>query len=118
MNDMVAQQYGYNATQESAVNIATMMGKVMDGQVGALSRYGYKFTEAQEAILKFGTEEQRAATLAEVVSESVGGVNAALAQKPEGALKQYENELGDLHERFGQFFTYIRAAWMPVNRAS
>lgn len=117
MNDMVAQQYGYNATQESAVNIATMMGKVMDGQVGALSRYGYKFTEAQEAILKFGTEEQRAATLAEVVSESVGGVNAALAQNPEGALKQYENNLGDLHERFGQFFTYIRAAWLPVGQA-
>ena len=117
MNDMVAQQYGYNATQESAVNIATMMGKVMDGQVGALSRYGYKFTEAQEAILKFGTEEQRAATLAEVVSESVGGVNAALAQTPEGALKQYENNLGDLHERFGQFFTYIRAAWLPVGQA-
>ena len=56
MNDMVAQQYGMNASQESAVNIATMMGKVMDGQVGALSRYGYKFDEAQEKILKFGTE--------------------------------------------------------------
>ena len=75
MNDMLAQQYGLNASQESAAQIATMMGKVMDGQVGALSRYGYKFTEAQEQILKFGTEEQRAATLAEVVSESVGGVS-------------------------------------------
>jgi len=40
MNDMVAQQYGLNATQESAANIATMLGKVMDGQTGALSRYG------------------------------------------------------------------------------
>ena len=67
MNDMVAQQYGINATQESATNIATMLGKVMDGQVGALSRYGYKFDEAQEQILKFGTESQRAAVLAEVV---------------------------------------------------
>lgn len=47
MNDMVAQQYGYTASAESAVNIATMLGKVMDGQVGALSRYGYKFDEAQ-----------------------------------------------------------------------
>lgn len=117
MNDMVAQQYGYNATQESAVNIATMMGKVMDGQVGALSRYGYKFTEAQEAVLKFGTEEQRAATLAEVVSESVGGVNAALARSPEGKLKQYENDLSDVYERFGQFFTYLRTAWVPVGQA-
>lgn len=117
MNDMVAQQYGYNATQEEAVGIATMMGKVMDGQVGALSRYGYKFDEAQEKILKFGTEEQRAATLADVVSQSVGGVNEALAKTPEGALKQYENNLGDLHERFGQFFTSISAAWLPVKQA-
>ena len=117
MNDMVAQQYGYNATQESAVNIATMMGKVMDGQVGALSRYGYSCTEAQEQILKFGTEEERAATLADVVSASVGGVNAALAQTPEGTLKQYENNLGDLQERFGGLFTAISAAWLPVRNA-
>ncbi len=117
MNDMVAQQYGLNATQEQATSIATMMGKVMDGQVGALSRYGYKFDEAQEAILKFGTEEERAATLADVVSASVGGVNAALAQTPEGALKQYENNLGDLQERFGGLFTAIAAAWLPVRNA-
>ncbi len=117
MNDMVAQQYGLNATQEQATQIATMMGKVMDGQVGALSRYGYKFDEAQEKILKFGTEEQRAATLAEVVSASVGGVNAALAATPEGALKQYENNLGDLQERFGGLFTAISAAWLPVREA-
>lgn len=48
MNDMLAQQYGLNASQENAAQIATMLGKVMDGQTGALSRYGYKFDEAQE----------------------------------------------------------------------
>ena len=52
LNDMTAQQYGFNATQEQSVNIATMLGKVMDGQVGALSRYGYKFDEVQEKILR------------------------------------------------------------------
>lgn len=114
MNDMVAQQYGFNATQESAVNIATMMGKVMDGQVGALSRYGYKFNEAQEKILKFGTEEQRVATLAEVVGQSVGGMNAALAQTPEGKLKQAANNIGDIRERIGQLFVSIQAAFSPI----
>lgn len=117
MNDMVAQQYGLNATQEQAAGIATMMGKVMDGQVGALSRYGYKFDEAQEQILKFGTEEQRAATLADVISASVGGMNAALAQTDEGRLQQYNNSLGDLQERFGAFFVSISAAWLPVRNA-
>ena len=102
MNDMIAQQYGYNATAESAVNIATMMGKVLDGQTGALSRYGYTFTEAQEQILKFGTEEERAATLAEVVEQSVGGMNEALASTPYGRIVQANNAFGDLKETLGR----------------
>lgn len=108
MNDMIAQQYGYNATQESAVNIATMMGKVMDGQTGALSRYGYSFTEAQEKILKFGTEEQRAATLAEVITDSVGGMNAALADTPVGRMQQLSNAAGDVKEQIGSYLTFAQ----------
>ena len=71
MNDMLAQQYDFEASQGSAVNIAGMLGKVMDGQVGALSRYGYKFDENQEKILKFGSEAERVATLVDVITESV-----------------------------------------------
>ncbi|MDE5785662.1 MAG: hypothetical protein K2H98_03930 [Duncaniella sp.] len=56
MNDMLAQQYGLNATQENAAQIATMLGKVMGGQTGALSRYGYTFDAVQEQILKYGDE--------------------------------------------------------------
>ena len=114
MNDMVAQQYGLNASQESAVGIATMMGKVMDGQVGALSRYGYKFDEAQEKILKFGTEEERAAVLADVISNSVGGMNEALAQTPEGKVQQAANSFGDLKEKIGLVLTKIQVALLPV----
>lgn len=101
MNDMLAQQYGLEASQESAAQIATMLGKVMDGQVNALSRYGYSFDEAQEKILKFGTEEERAATLAEVVSQSVGGMNQALAQMDSGKAKQVANTIGDIKEMIG-----------------
>ena len=114
MNDMVAQQYGYNATQEGAVNIATMMGKVMEGQVGALSRYGYKFDEAQEKILKYGTEAQKVATLTEVISESVGGMNEALALSDDGKTKQMANNLGDLQERVGGIVNRIIVALAPA----
>lgn len=102
MNDMIAQQYGFNATQESAVNIATMMGKVFAGQTSALSRYGYTFSEAQEQILKFGTEEEKAATLAEVVRQSVGGVNAELAKTDSGRMVQLNNTIGDMKGQVGQ----------------
>jgi hypothetical protein len=101
MNDMLAQQYGLEASQESAATIATMLGKVMEGQTQALSRYGYSFDETQEKILKFGTEEERAAVLAEVVSQSVGGMNQTLAQTDSGKAKQVANTIGDIKEQIG-----------------
>lgn len=113
LNDMVAQQYGFNATQEQSVNIATMLGKVMDGQVGALSRYGYKFDEVQEKILKNGTEAERAATLYEVVESAVGGVNAALAATPEGKMQQLRNDFSDIQEEIGKAYVDLRSRLVP-----
>lgn len=118
MNDMLAQQYGLNATQEQAVNIGAMMGKVMEGQVGALSRYGYKFDEAQEKILKYGTEEERVATLAEVIGKSVGGMNEALAATPEGKMKQTANAAGDLQERVGALVMEVKTKLLPIAEKS
>lgn len=114
MNDMLAQQYGLAASSENATNIATMLGKVMNGQTGALSRYGYSFTKAQEAILKYGDEAQRAAVLAQVVEESVGGMNRALAQTPAGRLQQVKFALGDIQEGFGKAVMTIATAFLPL----
>jgi len=110
MNDMLAQQYEYNATSENAAQIASMLGKVMNGQTEALSRYGYKFDEAQKQVLQFGTEEERAAVLAEVVQQSVGGMNAAMARTPVGIIKQMSDRFGDLGEQLGAVATHL----MPV----
>ena len=115
---MLAQQYGYNASQQQAVNIASMLGKVMDGQVGALSRYGYRFDENQEKLLKFGTEAQRVATIIDVVTGSVGGVNVALAQTPQGKFKQTENEISDVKTAAGILFADLKIAWLPVQQAA
>ena len=117
MNDMLAQQYGLNATSENAVNIATMLGKVMNGQTGALSRYGYAFDEAQAAVLKYGDEAQRAAVLAQVVEESVGGMNEALAQTPSGRLRQVQFALGDIQEQFGRAVMTLATAFLPLLNA-
>jgi hypothetical protein len=117
LNDMLAQQYGLNASQEQAVTIAQMMGKVLDGQVGALSRYGYRFDEAQEAVLKLGTEEQKVAMLSGILTKYIGGTNAALAATPEGKWKQHQNNVGDLRERIGGLFVAIRGALMPAFEA-
>jgi hypothetical protein len=108
MNDVLAHQYGLNATQESAQSIAQMFGKVLDGQTNALSRNGYTFTEAQEQILKYGTESERVAVLADVVSQSVGGVNEALAATPEGKAKQIAIEYEEVNLRAGELLTKLQ----------
>lgn len=102
LNDMIAQQLGLGASAESATQIATMLGKVMNGQTEALSRYGYKFDEAQKYILQYGDECDRAAILAEVVSDSVGGMNAAMEQTPSGRLQQTANTINDVKAKIGQ----------------
>lgn len=107
MNDMIAQQLGLGASAESATQIASMLGKVMNGQTEALSRYGYKFDDAQKQILQFGTESERAAVLAQVVSEVVGGMNAELANTNSGQIQQLANSLGDAKEKAGNFLSSI-----------
>ncbi|MDR0603583.1 MAG: hypothetical protein LBG80_04680 [Bacteroidales bacterium] len=114
MNNMLAQQYGLNASQEQAANIGMMMGKVMEGQTQALSRYGYRFTEAEEKLLKTGTEAQRAAILYDIITNSVGNVNEAIANTPEGKLVQQANNMGDLQERVGKLVILSESAFSPV----
>ena len=102
MENLLAQQKGLNATSEDAVNIGNLMGKVMQGQTGALKRVGITFDENQEKILKFGTEEEKAATLAEVITSNVGNMNKTMAKTPEGKIQQMKNSLGDMAEEVGR----------------
>lgn len=107
MNDMVAQQLGLGASAESATQIASMLGKVMNGQTEALSRYGYKFSDAQKEILKYGDESERAAVLTEVIEQSVAGMNEALANTRAGRMQQLANSMGDVKEQLGQIISGI-----------
>ena len=103
MNNLIAQQKGYNATSGDAVNIANLMGKAMQGQTSALRRVGITFTEAQEEALKFGSEQERAAMLAQIITDNVGNMNAELANTSSGQMKQLSNTLGDIKESIGAF---------------
>lgn len=101
MNNLIAQQKGYNATSEDARNIGNLMGKVMQGQTAALTRVGITFTEAEEAALKYGTESEKAAVLAQVITNNVGQMNAELAKTESGQQAQLANRLGDIKEQIG-----------------
>ena len=101
MNNLIAQQNGLNATNQDAVGIGNMMGKTMQGQTAVLQRVGITFDEAQAHVLQYGTESERAAMLAEVITANVGNMNAELAKTDAGKQKQLENTLGDIKEKLG-----------------
>ena len=122
MNNLLAQQKGYNATAEDATGIANLMGKVLGGQVGALKRVGITFDENQEKMLKAGTEEEKAAVLAQVITDNVGNMNKTMAETDLGKIQQMKNSMGDLVEEIGgalapalsQVADFISANIVPV----
>lgn len=101
MNNLLAQQKGLTATTGDAVQIGNLMGKAMMGQVDALKRVGITFTEAEGNVMKYGTEQERAAMLAQIITNNVGGMNAELANTESGKQQQLVNTLGDMKEELG-----------------
>lgn len=101
MNNLLAQQHGVNSSTSDAVSVANLMGKAMQGQVSALTRVGITFSEAEAQVLKYGTESERAAVLAQVITNNVGDMNAQLAATDSGKQAQLANKIGDIKEQLG-----------------
>lgn len=109
MNNLAVQQNGVNVTSESMVNIGNLMGKVMQGQTAALTRVGITFSDAEEQVLKYGNEQERASMLAQVITNNVGEMNKAIASTPAGQMQQVKNNLGDIQETLGRAVNNIFA---------
>lgn len=101
--DMVAQLKGHNATAEDMVTINNLVGKVMTGNIGALSRYGVTLSESQKQLLAQGDETQRANVLNEVLAQNYGKVNEELRKTPQGQMTAFKNTFGDFMELVGEF---------------
>ena len=114
MNNLAAQQKGVNATGEDLAGIANMIGKVLDGNVGALKRVGISFSDADQRMLEFGNEAERAATLARVIENNVGQMNSALANTSAGRVKQLSNSFGDMQEEIGRLIVPLRDVIVPL----
>ncbi len=114
MNNLLVQQKGLNATEQDAIQIGSIMGEAMQGQISALTDIGISLNSAQKNILKYGNEEQRAATLAQAITDNVGSLNQALASTPEGGLKRHANTMLDLQERIGGIYSSIIVSLLPV----
>ena len=107
MANLVVQQKGLNASSGDFVNIGNLMGKVMMGQTAALKRVGITFDAHQEKLLKTGTEQQRAAVLAQVITDNVGEMNKAMRKTDAGKIQAAKNDFGDLQEEIGKRLTPV-----------
>lgn len=105
--DMAAQLGGYNVGAEQMVQLNNLVGKVLTGNIGALSRYGVTLSETQAEQLKAGDEAKKAAVLVEVLSQNYGKVNEALRKTPKGTLTGIKNDFGDFMELVGEGITKV-----------
>lgn len=105
--DLVVANKGVNATQEDMITMGNLVGKVMTGQTGALSRYGVTLSDAQAEQLKLGNEMERATILAEILSQNFGGLNEAMRETSEGGIVALKNSFGDMQELLGEQFIPI-----------
>lgn len=113
LTDMAAQQYGVDATDESVRNLATTLGKALaNGDYSGLTRLGYGFTDAQERIMKFGTEAQRVAVINDVIESSIGGMNQALAQTDSGKIFQMASYFDDVKEAVGEVVSELEVGFI------
>ncbi|MDS0525455.1 hypothetical protein NNC19_07175 [Clostridium sp. SHJSY1] len=101
LDNLAVNQKGVNATSEDMMGYANMVGKAMQGSATAMTRVGVTMTDAQKKIIETGTEEQKAATITEVLKQNYGNLNEEIAKTPEGKAKILSNNLGALKSQIG-----------------
>lgn len=113
MADMAAQQYGVDASADSVRNLATTLGKALaNGDYSGLTKLGYGFDEAQQKIMKTGTEMQRVAVLSEVIGSSIGGMNQALAETDAGKIFQMNSYFDEVKTTLGGLISELEVGFM------
>lgn len=114
MADLLAQQKGINATGEDAIGIANLIGKAMTGNAGALSKYGITMSDAEKETIKNGTAMEKAATIATVLKNNVGGVNKALGETPEGKIAKTNRQYAAMAKDLGMMILPIKAKFVEA----
>ena len=125
LQDLAVAQYGVSVSGDQMQQMSNLLGKVMTGNVGALSRYGVTMTAAQQKILKTGSESKKAAMLVEVLGKNFGGLATSMADTPEGRVQQFKNVWGDMYEVIGKelypivtsFLTYVTQRLPSITNA-
>lgn len=100
--DLAVNQYGVSASGEQLSDSANMIAKALNGQFGILEKSGIRFTEAQKAIIEFGTEEQKVAAINEGFAQNLKYTNDIAKDTAEGGFARMQVKLENIKEEFGK----------------
>ena len=101
LRDLSVGMYGVNVSEEQMISTAQLLGKTLNGQVAALTRYGIRMSEAQKRILETGSEAQKTEVLVNLLGNSFGGLAENMAKSSAGARAQFRNVWGHMMEEVG-----------------
>lgn len=99
--DLAVNQFGVNASGEQLSQSANMMAKALKGQFGVLEKSGIRFTEAQKAIIQYGTEEQKVIAINEGFQQNLKLTNEVARQTAAGGIAHMQVQLGNVQEAIG-----------------
>jgi phage-related protein len=100
--DLAVNQYGVSASGEQLADTANMMAKALRGDFGILQKSGIRFTEAQQAIIKTGTEMEKVAAINEGFQQNLKYTNEVALGTFEGQLAKVNVQLGNVSEGIGK----------------
>lgn len=101
--DLAVAQYGTNVSQEQAIQTANLLGKALQGQLGALTRTGILVSDDfAKAFEEANDEQERAVILSQIIQDNYGGLNEAMRKTSAGGLQALKNDFGDLQEIIGK----------------
>ena len=113
----MAKQGNVNSEQ-GMMSYATMLGKVMGGNMGGMSERGYIFTDAEKQAFKLMSEEERLVYLTNVVGSGIGkqaeALNALNTQSVQTLSIQMDNvrkSLGGALKPFHDMFNLVTMKW-------
>lgn len=105
--DFTINQDGLNASSEQYIGNANIMAKALNGQFGILEKMGIRFTDSQQEIIKFGTEEQKVAAITEGFNQNLRETSDTIGGSAEANMAKLRRSIGEITEQIGTKFIPI-----------
>lgn len=107
--DLAVNQFGVSASGQQLSDSANMIAKALNGQFGILEKSGIRFSDAQIAAIKFGTEMEKVDAINQGFAQNLKFTNEVALSTTEGKMAKAAVSTGNLSEAMGSVLAPIVA---------